>query len=320
MQGCVPESLAHIEVWAGGFSLQIRESRRPDSNRGPLHYEGKTSEGRASTRGHARVPFPRRSRDFHGSSCGSVCPPVPGLTYPFCTRPPREELPYAYGVRGTAEQRLLDTPLPEMLREVTGLEPERSGSHVLLDEGAGVRSTQRLALGDVGGDVVAFTWPAELVPQARYAYDGERAPRLIAAARDGRWEVDMRPHLAFRNSRAAQRFYTNPTIGVDEYVARWTGPDGLRIGQHEAGVIRTGLWPWLLERGYASHDDEPELEPFLSRLGRRPAHLRPGLRLLRRWRRDEIAALPGRDALAQEICSAVNCLLTAVGDPRLPAR
>jgi hypothetical protein len=154
-------------------------------------------------------------------------------------------------VRGTADQHLLDTPSPELLREVAGLEPERSGSHVLLDEGAGVRSTQRLALSTVGGDVVALTWPAELVTQARYLYDGERAPRLLAAAREGGWEVDTRPHLAFRNSRAAQRFYTNPTIGVNEYVARWAGPDGRRIGQHEPGAIRTGLWPWLLERGYA---------------------------------------------------------------------
>jgi hypothetical protein len=158
------------------------------------------------------------------------------------------------------------------------------------------------------------------VPQARYLYDGERAPRLLAAAREAGWEVDTRPHLAFRNSRAAQRFYTNPTIGVDEYVARWAGPDGRRIGQHEPGAIRTGLWPWLLERGYASHADEPELEPFLARLGRRPAHLRPGLRLLRRWRGNEIAALGGRDALAHEIRSAVNRLLTAVGDPKVPAR
>jgi hypothetical protein len=34
---------------------QDLSSRRPDSNRGPLHYEGRTSEGRASTRGHARA-------------------------------------------------------------------------------------------------------------------------------------------------------------------------------------------------------------------------------------------------------------------------
>ena len=34
---------------------------------------------------------------------------------------------------------------------------------------AGVRSTQRLALGEVGGGIVALTWPAELVAQAHYS-------------------------------------------------------------------------------------------------------------------------------------------------------
>jgi hypothetical protein len=223
-------------------------------------------------------------------------------------------------VRGTADEHLLDTPLPDVLRDVTGLEPEPRGVLVMLDAGVGVRSTQRLALGDVGGVVVAFTWPAELRPQAQYLYDGERAPRLLEAADHGGWEVDMRPHLAFRNSRWPQRLYMNPTIGVEEYVARWAGLDGQRIGQHEAETVRTSLWPWLLERGYASQQDEQELEPFLARLGRRTAYLRPTLRLLRRWGRDEVAALRGRDTLADAIRGAVNGLLFAVGDPRLPSR
>jgi hypothetical protein len=36
-------------------------SRRPDSNRGPLHYEGKTSRARASTQGHAGAHSPGNS-------------------------------------------------------------------------------------------------------------------------------------------------------------------------------------------------------------------------------------------------------------------
>jgi restriction system protein len=35
------------------------------------------------------------------------------------------------------------------------------------------------------------------MPPAHYLYDGERGPRLLAAARDGVWGVDTRPHLAF---------------------------------------------------------------------------------------------------------------------------
>src|SRR5437016_13356298 len=152
-------------------------------------------------------------------------------------------------MRGTDDLHLLETPLPQLLREVTGLDPEPSGGHVRLDR-AGVRSTQRVAMGDVGGGIVAFTWPGELTAQARYLYDGGRAARLLRAARAGDWEVDLRPHLAFRNSRAAQRLYTNPTIGVAEYIARWAGPDGRRIGQQEASTIQNEVWPWLQEGGY----------------------------------------------------------------------
>lgn len=222
-------------------------------------------------------------------------------------------------MRGTSDLHLLESPLPELLRQVTGLSPDRSGSHVLLDE-LGVRSTQRLALADVGGGVVAFTWPGELSGQARYLYAAGRASELLAAARETGWEVDMRPHLGFWRSRPVDRLYTNPAIDVHEYVARWTGQDGRRIGQHDYETIRTHLWPWLLERGFASREDEAELEPFLERLrarGMRPAHLRPGLRLLRRWSRDDVARLELADGLASEVRCAVNRVLVAVADPQV---
>jgi hypothetical protein len=65
--------------------------------------------------------------------------------------------------------------------------------------------------------------------------------------------------------------------------------------------------------------DEPELDPFLERLEKRKrdAHLRPGLRLLRRWGRAEAASLRERGELAREIRAAVNRLLTAVDDPQV---
>jgi hypothetical protein len=58
--------------------LQILRSRRPDSNRGPHHYEGKTSEGRAGTRGQpGHVPagnqtsFTARRVDARARACPS---------------------------------------------------------------------------------------------------------------------------------------------------------------------------------------------------------------------------------------------------------
>ena len=227
---------------------------------------------------------------------------------------------YAGGVRGTGDLHLLDTQVPELLREVTGLEPVASGVYVRLDQGAGVRSTQRLALGDVGGGIAALTWPGELKPQATYLYESGRAARLLEAVEHAEWQVDMRPHLAFWNSPHSQRLYMNPAISLEQYVEGWSGPDERNIGQCDANEIRVALWPWLRKRGYASSEDEQELDRFLARLGQRPGHLRPGLRLLRRWESDEVTILRERGARTDTIRTAVNRVLLTVGDPPLPVR
>src|SRR5262245_28782357 len=122
--------------------------------------------------------------------------------------------------RHDEDDDLLATPRPDIARAVTGLEPERNG-HALLDRGLGIRSTQRFNVYDVDGGVVAFTWPAELKPQALYVYSHDRAARLIRAARRNGWEVAMKPHLAFWLSAARERLYTTPSITLDEYVAGW---------------------------------------------------------------------------------------------------
>ena len=56
---------------------------------------------------------------------------------------------------------------------------------------------------------------------------------------------------------------------VGECVARWTGTDGEMIGGHHLETVRDELWPWLLERGYATDDDTELLEPFLNRVRKR---------------------------------------------------
>jgi hypothetical protein len=223
-------------------------------------------------------------------------------------------------VRGAADFSLLEAPDGQLLREVSGLEAEPAGTHVRLDRGLGIKSTQRLALGWVGGGVAVLTWPAELIPQAQYLYSGERAQGLLAAASEAGWDADTRPHLAFWNSSPQQRLYLNPALDVVEYVTRWSGPDSLHIGQHDPDTIRRNLWPWLRANGYASDDDEVELEPFLRRLGRRPAHLRTGLRLLRRWLPEDVQRLQAQGRLAAEIRASLNQLLSAVGDRTLPTR
>jgi hypothetical protein len=80
----VLENASELSDWRGKVPVN-RESRRPDTNRGPLHYEGKTSRDArpfAGTRGHI---FPGELA-VRRSCSGRTCPPVPRLTYPFCTR------------------------------------------------------------------------------------------------------------------------------------------------------------------------------------------------------------------------------------------
>ena len=68
------------------------------------------------------------------------------------------------------------------------------------------------------------------------------------------------------------------------------GEDGQKIGGHHPDTIRDKLWPWLIERGYATKPDSPLLEPFLDRVAKRnrDVHLRPGLSLMRRWEREKV--------------------------------
>jgi hypothetical protein len=90
------------------------------------------------------------------------------------------------------------TPDPKLLAEVTGIEPEASGMHVLLDA-HGVRSIQRIALDDAGGGAVVALWPGELKSQARYLYDVGRGEAVVAAAREHGWRAAARPHIGFFN-------------------------------------------------------------------------------------------------------------------------
>src|SRR5688572_1783827 len=103
---------------------------------------------------------------------------------------------------GADDVGLFESPRPSLLREVSGIEPEPSGGHVLLDEHAGVRSAQRLALSDVGGGIVVALWPAELKPQAQYLYSDGRGRAMVEAARERSWDVWAVPHLAFFTSPA----------------------------------------------------------------------------------------------------------------------
>jgi hypothetical protein len=219
---------------------------------------------------------------------------------------------------GPDDAGLWESPRRELLREISTVEPEPSGIHVLLDEHLGVRSTQRLALADVAGGVVVGLWPAELKAQAEYLYVDGRGVAMVRAAGKHGWDVQPNLHIAFFTAPPSQRLYLSSEVDPEEYAERWEGSDGRQIGQHSSAELRQQLWRWLKQRGYASDEDEDVLEQFLSLLGRRPAHLRPGMRFRRRWDLSETDRLDSKD-LARAIRIDVNAILRAADDPPLPA-
>jgi hypothetical protein len=213
---------------------------------------------------------------------------------------------------------LFQDPQRKLLEKITGIRPEAEGLHVLL-EPYGIRSTQRLALSGFGGGLVAAIWSAELKIQATYLYGQKLATPMIPRAIERGWASEGSPHLAFRNSAPALRLYMTPTVDADEYALRWEQGDLNRVGQHTHEQVRRTLWPWLKKRGYAEDADDGVLNEFMSKLGKRPAFMRPGLRLLRRWDEDNVRRAGGLRTIAAAIRADVNSILGAAEELPLPA-
>ena len=217
--------------------------------------------------------------------------------------------------------------LVALLREATGIaetEPARGSladAVVMLNKAINTTSTQRLVLRHQDGTLALCTWPAELKPQAEALYRTGRAQRLTAflAAHPGTWQARPTVHLAFRTATPGQRLYPHCQLEFTEYIHRWSGDDFDQVRAHHPDSIRGTLWPWLRERRYASPEDDQQLDAFLGRLGRRDAHLRPGIELRHAWPWAHAVDLDERGALASQIRTAIADLLGALGELLPPA-
>jgi len=211
---------------------------------------------------------------------------------------------------GPDDLHLFESPRPDLLQSITGIAPEADGDHVRLDRHTNVRSTQRVALSALGTGFIVGFWPAELKPQAEFLYRDGRALAMLEAAEARGWETYPSPQLAFYTSPPALRLYVHPPLTAREYATQWEGDDGRMIGQYRRDEVWSTLWPWLKHRGFVSDADERELADFLQILGRRPAHLRPGLRIRKQW--DSAGSSDVREARED-----LGAVLTAAGDSRL---
>lgn len=209
--------------------------------------------------------------------------------------------------------------LHAVLEKATGIAPEaRRRAYVMLDEAIGTTTLQRAGLELWGDSLVLAVWPGELKDQARALYSTGRAAGLLDfVASSDDVEVAASPHLAFRLSDRRQRVYLTPTIDVTEYVRSWADENLDRVA-YPPSSLHDELWPWLLERGYASPADAEELPRFERALGRRAIHLRPGLRVWRRWPLEAAEDLDERGALIDQVRTTLTRVLAALGEPALP--
>jgi hypothetical protein len=211
--------------------------------------------------------------------------------------------------------------LRSLLREATGIAPERAGLvHVRLDAALGVSSLQRAALDIEDERLTLHLWPGELKAQAEHLYAGGHAENLCELLHedgDGAWQVKPQPLLGFRNAPVRTRVYLTCGLAPAEYARRWQGEDWKQVGAHHRNHILPDLWPWLLERGYASERDRARLDPFLHALGRRFAHLRPTIHVSRSWEWSEATRLDDEGALPEEIHATLNRVLGLLEEPQL---
>jgi hypothetical protein len=211
---------------------------------------------------------------------------------------------------------LLGDPLPELLTDVAGVQPQPGGEWVHLKDKLGFRSVQRLVIKDVAGSVVVATWPAELAVQARYLYGSGLGSALVAAAIERGWTIEPSPHIAYWTASPARRLYMRPSVAPLDYTACWEDEDGFRrIGNHTREDVEHELWPWLKQRGFADDSDDTVLRRFLDEYLRLPAQMRPGLRLRRVWALAEAARLG--PALAETIRSEFDAVFAVADEPSL---
>jgi hypothetical protein len=210
--------------------------------------------------------------------------------------------------------------LRSLLAEASGIAPERAGLvHIRVDTALGAVTLQRAALQADEQSLALHLWPGELKAQAEQLYAGGRAEHLCELlGTDGdSWIVRPQPLLGFRNAPVRTRVYLTCELDPGEYARRWQGEDWKKVGAHHRSHVRERLWPWLLQRGYATAADEARIDPFLRALGRRFAHLRPSMHVQRTWEWQQAQRLDDEGLLAGEIHAALDRVLALLDEPSL---
>lgn len=200
---------------------------------------------------------------------------------------------------------------------------EDSGySEVVLDCAKSVKLA-RLAR-DADG-VRLSIWPGELKDETRYLYDDEvRASRLRDLADEPGFAIKTNGRLGFRydnGGRAGISF--SEGFPLDRYIDLWISPEGRnRNRAFSPDELHGNLLPWLSEQGLLERPTDEELDLFIRRVGgasdRKTIYLRQGLWMGRFWNWEEAVELDEDGDLVGEVRTALNIMLSALGEELLP--
>jgi hypothetical protein len=208
--------------------------------------------------------------------------------------------------------------LRNVLWQATGITPADRDNYVRLDETLGARSVQRAYLSVYEKGLYLRMYPAEDKGQALQFYAEGRGTRCAVLNEDDKWCAYPNLYLAFRNAPYGQRLYTHNEVKVDEYVARWSGDDLDWVRAYSVDEARAKLWPWLLERGYASPTDD--IDGFLTRVGKRDVLLRPSMAVEHYWSWEAAEAADLAGQLQAQVRDAINKVLRTLDEPTLSDR
>jgi hypothetical protein len=111
-----------------------------------------------------------------------------------------------------------------------------------------------------------------------------------------------------------------PPVATPDYVACWEDKDALRRVRSYTRDEVDELWQWLKRMRFADNGDNAVLRRFLDEClpGKQRVHMRPGLRFLRIWKRDEADELGC--ALAETIRNDFDAVFAVAVEPALGFR
>jgi hypothetical protein len=147
--------------------------------------------------------------------------------------------------------------------------------------------------------------------------DPKNVEALVSLGSQPSWHVNPNIHLSFFRASPHNRWYPARHLDGSTYVQQWL-EDLPRAGRRPRTEIEDPAFgAWLVDRGYADQADLATLEDWLKTYQSDKLDVRPSIAIERTWTSKEAVALDRTGALASQVRSAIDQVLSALGEPTL---